>query len=74
MMTVASNVWAGGILTNTNQNIAFNRNMARDGIIGIDGVYSNPAGVVFMDNGFHLSLDITSHATEIKKGQNRLPI
>ena len=57
MMTVASNVWAGGILTNTNQNIAFNRNMARDGIIGIDGVYSNPAGVVFMDNGFHLSFN-----------------
>ena len=49
--------FAGGILTNTNQNIAFNRNMARDGIIGIDGVYSNPAGVVFMDNGFHLSFN-----------------
>ena len=49
--------FAGGILTNTNQNIAFNRNMARDGIIGIDGVYSNPAGVVFMDNGFHLSVN-----------------
>ena len=57
MMTVASNVWAGGILTNTNQNLAFNRNMARDGIIGIDGVYSNPAGVIFMDQGFHLSVN-----------------
>ena len=52
MMTVASNVWAGGILTNTNQNLAFNRNMARDGIIGIDGVYSNPAGVIFIDQGY----------------------
>ena len=30
---------AGGILTNTNQNIAFLRNPARDGAIGIDGVY-----------------------------------
>ena len=56
-MTAATTAFAGGILTNTNQNIAFNRNMARDGIIGIDGVYSNPAGVVFMDNGFHLSLN-----------------
>lgn len=49
--------WAGGLLTNTNQNIAFLRNPARDGAIGIDGVYSNPAGVVFLDNGFHLSLN-----------------
>ena len=30
---------AGGILTNTNQSIAFLRNPARDGAIGIDGVY-----------------------------------
>lgn len=49
--------YAGGILTNTNQNIAFNRNMARDGVIAIDGVYSNPAGVAFMSNGLHLSFN-----------------
>lgn len=48
---------AGGILTNTNQNISFLRNPARDGAIGIDGVYSNPAGVAFMPEGFHLSLN-----------------
>ena len=57
IMLSGNTAFAGGILTNTNQNIAFNRNMARDGIIGIDGVYSNPAGVVFMDNGFHLSFN-----------------
>ncbi|MCR4853666.1 MAG: transporter [Prevotella sp.] len=57
MLASACTTWAGGILTNTNQNIAFNRNMARDGIIGIDGVYSNPAGVVFLDNGLHLSVN-----------------
>ena len=50
-------VKAGGLLTNTNQNIAWNRNMARDGAIGIDGVYSNPAGVAFMDKGLHLSFN-----------------
>ena len=49
---------AGGLLTNTNHNIAFNRNFARDGVIAIDGVYSNPAGVAFLPNGFHLSLNI----------------
>ena len=56
-MAAATTAEAGGILTNTNQNIAFNRNMARDGIIAIDGVYSNPAGVVFLDNGLHLSVN-----------------
>ena len=56
-MAVASTAFAGGILTNTNQNIAFNRNMARDGVIAIDGVYSNPAGVAFMSKGLHLSFN-----------------
>lgn len=54
----AGNVQAGGFLTNTNQNISFNRNFARDGVIAIDGVYSNPAGVAFLGKGFHLSLNV----------------
>ena len=49
--------YAGGMLTNTNQNIAFLRNPARDAAIGIDGVYSNPAGVAFLNDGWHLSLN-----------------
>lgn len=49
--------FAGGILTNTNQNIAFNRMMSREASIGIDGVYTNPAGVAFMSDGSHLSLN-----------------
>ena len=48
---------AGGILTNTNQSIDFLRNPARDAAIGLDGVYSNPAGVVFMPEGFHLGIN-----------------
>ncbi|MBR0181381.1 MAG: transporter [Prevotella sp.] len=48
---------AGGILTNTNQSIDFLRNPARDAAIGLDGVYSNPAGVVFLPEGFHLGLN-----------------
>lgn len=49
--------FAGGLLTNTNQNIAFNRMMSREASIGIDGVYYNPAGVVFMGEGHHLSIN-----------------
>ncbi len=56
MMTTGS-VWAGGILTNTNQSVDFLRNPARDAAIGLDGVYSNPAGVVFMPEGFHLGIN-----------------
>ena len=48
---------AGGILTNTNQSIDFLRNPARDAAIGLDGVYSNPAGVAFMPEGFHLGFN-----------------
>ena len=49
--------FAGGILTNTNQSVDFLRNPARDAAIGLDGVYSNPAGVVFMPEGFHLGIN-----------------
>ncbi len=54
------NSFAGGILTNTNQNIAWNRMLCREASIGIDGVYSNPAGVAFMDKGVHLSINFQS--------------
>lgn len=51
-----SSAFAGGLLTNTNQNAVFLRNPARDAVIAIDGVYSNPAGIAFLPKGFHLSL------------------
>lgn len=54
---VCTTARGGGILTNTNQNIAFNRMMSREASIGIDGVYSNPAGVAFMKQGLHLSVN-----------------
>ncbi len=53
---IAVTSYAGGLLTNTNQNATFLRNPARDAAIDIDGVYSNPAGVAFMPEGFHFSL------------------
>ena len=55
MTTVAA--MAGGILTNTNQSVLFLKNPARDAAIGLDGVYSNPAGVVFMPEGFHIAFN-----------------
>ena len=48
--------WAGGLLTNTNQSVTFLRNPARDAAIAIDGVYFNPAGVVFLKDGIYQSI------------------
>ncbi|MBQ2320992.1 MAG: transporter [Bacteroidales bacterium] len=56
----ATTAVAGGILTNTNQNVAFLRNPSRDAAIGIDGVYSNPAGVALLPEGIHLSFNLQS--------------
>lgn len=57
LVTATTTVTAGGILTNTNQSVDFLRNPARDGAIGLDGVYSNPAGVVFLPEGLHIAFN-----------------
>lgn len=64
---------AGGILTNTNQNIAFNRMMSREGSIAIDGVYYNPAGVAFLKDGAHISLN-WQLAFQTRKIDNSFPL
>ena len=48
---------AGGLMTNTNYHIAFDRMMARGATFDIDAAYSNPAGLVWGYNGFQLSVD-----------------
>ena len=57
LLIVSVPTFAGGLLTNTNQNVAFLRNIARGASTEIDAVYSNPAGVAFLNDGFHLSLN-----------------
>ncbi|MDR0794432.1 MAG: aromatic hydrocarbon degradation protein [Tannerella sp.] len=53
-----SGVFAGGLLTNTNQSVHFLRNPARSASFEIDAVYTNPAGLVKLpNNGFHFSLN-----------------
>ena len=54
--TVATSAFAGGPMTNTNQSAHFLRSVARGTSLSTDAVYTNPAGVVFMENGFHLGL------------------
>ena len=61
MLMVSSTTFAGGLLTNTNQHVAFSRNPAREASTGIEAVYTNPAGLAFLyRDGMHLSLNIQS--------------
>ncbi|MFR9166775.1 MAG: OmpP1/FadL family transporter [Dysgonomonas sp.] len=48
---------AGGLLTNTNQSIHFLRNPARDASTEIDAIYTNPAALIKLDQGFHFSIN-----------------
>ena len=48
---------AGGLMTNTNYHIAFDRMMARGASMDIDAAYSNPAGLAWGYDGFQMSLN-----------------
>ena len=54
VMTAAQ---AGGLMTNTNYHIAFDRMMARGATFDIDAAYSNPAGLAWGHEGWQLSLN-----------------
>ena len=54
---IAANVIAGGLNTNTNQSIAYLRNVARYATTDADAPLYNPAGTGFMEDGWHLSLN-----------------
>jgi len=49
--------FAGGLMTNTNYHIAFDRMMARGASTEIDATFSNPAGIVWGHEGWQLSLN-----------------
>ena len=48
---------AGGLMTNTNYHIAFDRMFARGATTEIDAAYSNPAGLAWGHEGFQLSIN-----------------
>ena len=54
----AVSAYAGGYVTNSNQNVAYLRNPAQNAVIGVQGAYFNPAGIGFMENGWHIALDV----------------
>ena len=75
VMTIASaaTVHAGGLMTNTNYHIAFDRMMARGATFDIDAAYSNPAGMAWAKEGWQLSLIFQKHwqNRDIKLGDTK---
>jgi len=56
-LCLTSAAFAGGLMTNTNYHIAFDRMMARGATFDIDAAYSNPAGMAWAKEGWQLSLN-----------------
>ncbi|WP_231495066.1 OmpP1/FadL family transporter [Prevotella sp. P6B1] len=56
-MATTATVHAGGLMTNTNYHIAFDRMFARGASTEIDAAYSNPAGLAWGHEGFQFSLN-----------------
>lgn len=55
LFAASASAFAGGYVTNTNQNIAFLRQPAQNASISVNSVYYNPAGVAFLPDGWQLS-------------------
>lgn len=53
---ISGSVFAGGLVTNTNQSALFTRLQSRNASVAADAVYYNPAGLTKLADGFHLSL------------------
>lgn len=57
LIVVSFTTFAGGLLTNTNQHIAYLRYLARQSSTEIDAIYYNPAGTAFFKEGWSFSLN-----------------
>ena len=56
-LVVTGSLFAGGLVTNTNQSALYTRLQSRNASTGIDAVYYNPAGLTKLSDGFHFSLN-----------------
>lgn len=54
---ITGSLFAGGLVTNTNQSATWVRMPSRNASLDIDAAYYNPAGLMKLDNGFHFSLN-----------------
>lgn len=54
---ITGSLFAGGLVTNTNQSAMYTRLQSRNASTSIDAVYYNPAGLTKLDNGLFFSLN-----------------
>jgi len=54
-LLLGGQLFAGGIVSNTNQSAQYVRMLSRNASYEIDAVYFNPAGVAMLSDGFHFS-------------------
>ncbi len=64
--------FAGGIVTNTNQSASFIRKPVQDAVINATSTYYNPAGLSFLEDGFHFSISNQS-ITQTRKISSTFP-
>ena len=69
----AATMMAGGLLTNTNQSASFLRQISQDATIDITSNINNPAGAAFLDNGFHLSINL-QNAKQTREVDTTFPL
>lgn len=62
LLSTMGSAIAGGYLTNTNQSVAFLRNPARLATFELDGAYSNPAGLAWIGEGWHIGFSAQNAA------------
>lgn len=60
ILLASGTIFAGGLVHNTNQSAAWSRMLSRAATLDIDAVYFNPAGLVKMQDGFHISISSQS--------------
>ncbi len=53
---LANILFAGGLVTNTNQSAKFIRTLNNNASTGVDATYFNPAGLTFLADGIHISI------------------
>jgi len=55
-LALSGTLFAGGLVTNTNQSALYTRLQNRNASTDIDAVYYNPAGLTKLGDGFHFSI------------------
>ncbi|HSH19131.1 MAG TPA: hypothetical protein VLA03_01685, partial [Draconibacterium sp.] len=56
LFVLSNSVFAGGLLTNSNQSVQFIRMLSRNASLDIDAVYYNPAGLIKLEDGWHFAV------------------